>query len=142
MTVEGNRLMKAFFEQRIGDKPTPEGNLYGTSNQGDAADLGVVFMLTPSGKFKVLHSFQGGTDGANPYSGVALDSAGNLYGSASRDSVTIALRLMVHFIMCLAFPNRVFTAESPLLNSHSLARPLWPAEAANGSYFGTVFKTL
>jgi uncharacterized repeat protein (TIGR03803 family) len=59
----------------------PDGNLYGTTNQGGAADLGEVFMVTPSGKLTVLHSFQGGTDGANPYSGVALDSAGNLYGT-------------------------------------------------------------
>jgi uncharacterized repeat protein (TIGR03803 family) len=59
----------------------PEGNLYGTTNQGGAADLGVVFMLTRTGTMKVLHSFQGGNDGANPYSGVALDSAGNLYGT-------------------------------------------------------------
>jgi uncharacterized repeat protein (TIGR03803 family) len=57
------------------------GNLYGTTNQGGGADLGVVFILTPSGTMKVLHSFQGGADGANPYSGVALDSAGNLYGT-------------------------------------------------------------
>jgi uncharacterized repeat protein (TIGR03803 family) len=57
------------------------GNLYGTTNQGGAANVGVVFKLTPSREMKVLHSFQGGTDGANPYSGVALDSAGNLYGT-------------------------------------------------------------
>src|SRR5580658_1734922 len=58
------------------------GNLYGTTYQGGAANLGVVFVLTPSGKFMVLHSFQGGNDGANPYAGVTLDSAGNLYGTA------------------------------------------------------------
>ena len=57
------------------------GNLYGTTSQGGSTDMGVVFVLTPSGKFKVLHSFEGGNDGANPYSGVALDSAGNLYGT-------------------------------------------------------------
>jgi uncharacterized repeat protein (TIGR03803 family) len=59
----------------------PAGNLHGTTNQGGSADLGVVFLLTPTGTMKVLHSFQGGTDGANPYAGVALDSAGSLYGT-------------------------------------------------------------
>jgi uncharacterized repeat protein (TIGR03803 family) len=56
------------------------GNLYGTSNQGGAANVGVVFRLSASG-YKVLYSFKGGTDGANPDSGVVLDSAGNIYGT-------------------------------------------------------------
>jgi hypothetical protein len=31
-------------------------------------------------KYKVLYSFQGGSDGANPVGGLTLDAAGNLYG--------------------------------------------------------------
>jgi len=31
-------------------------------------------------KYKVLYSFQGGNDGANPVGGLTLDAAGNLYG--------------------------------------------------------------
>jgi hypothetical protein len=31
----------------------------------------------------VIHSFTGGTDGAFPQAGLAIDSAGNLYGTAS-----------------------------------------------------------
>ena len=58
----------------------PAGNLYGTTNQGGAANVGVVFRLSASG-YKVLYSFKGGTDGANPDSGVRLDSAGNIYGT-------------------------------------------------------------
>jgi uncharacterized repeat protein (TIGR03803 family) len=56
------------------------GNLYGTTNQGGQADVGLVFRLSPSGKETILHSFLGGSDGANPYSGVLL-AAGNLYGT-------------------------------------------------------------
>jgi uncharacterized repeat protein (TIGR03803 family) len=58
-----------------------EGNLYGTTNQGGLADVGLVFRLSPSGKETVLHNFMGGSDGANPYSGVLLTASGNLYGT-------------------------------------------------------------
>lgn len=56
------------------------GDLYGTTNQGGEADLGVVFQLTAAGAYHVLYSFQGGADGANPYSGV-ISLAGTLYGT-------------------------------------------------------------
>lgn len=62
------------------------GNLYGTTVYGGAFSDGTVFKLTPDGdgnwSEKVLHSFDdNGTDGADPYGVVILDSAGNLYGT-------------------------------------------------------------
>ena len=61
------------------------GNLYGTTLSGGAHGYGNVFELTPnadgSWKEKVLHQFTGGRDGANSYSGVIFDAAGNLYGT-------------------------------------------------------------
>jgi uncharacterized repeat protein (TIGR03803 family) len=57
------------------------GNLYGTTYQGGAHNLGTVFELEASGKLKLLYSFQGGGDGANPYAEVTRDAAGNLYGT-------------------------------------------------------------
>jgi uncharacterized repeat protein (TIGR03803 family) len=71
------------------------GNLYGTASYGNPPQAGSVFKLSPSGKFKVLHSFRtGGADGARPFAslvradgahpsfgGLVMDAAGNLYGT-------------------------------------------------------------
>ena len=61
------------------------GNLYGTSVQGGEHGGGTVWELSPSGggwTHTVLYSFTGGADGGEPYKGVTLDAAGNLYGTA------------------------------------------------------------
>jgi uncharacterized repeat protein (TIGR03803 family) len=74
----------------------PDGNLYGTTQHGGQGDCGgdgtcgTVFELQPPptacSSFLcpwtqiVLYRFSG-NDGANPYSGVIFDNAGNLYGT-------------------------------------------------------------
>jgi len=57
------------------------GNLYGTTDRGGTYGSGVVFKLDITGKETVLHTFTGGTDGANPFAGLLRDNAGNLYGT-------------------------------------------------------------
>jgi uncharacterized repeat protein (TIGR03803 family) len=58
------------------------GNLYGTTSSGlGTSAYGTVFKLDTSGKETILYAFSGGTDGANPYAGLARDAAGNLYGT-------------------------------------------------------------
>jgi uncharacterized repeat protein (TIGR03803 family) len=62
------------------------GNLYGTTALGGATNQGTVFELSPDGdggwNESVLYTFQGGTDGANPYlAALIFDNAGNLYGA-------------------------------------------------------------
>ncbi len=59
------------------------GNLYGTTFYGGASNAGIVFGVTAAGSERVLYSFAGGVDGANPQAGLARDSAGNLYGTTS-----------------------------------------------------------
>lgn len=66
------------------------GNLYGTTSGGGANNWGAVFELSPSGAGwteRVIYSFQGLNDGGNPQSGVAIDSAGNLYGNNTQRGV-------------------------------------------------------
>jgi uncharacterized repeat protein (TIGR03803 family) len=72
-----------------------QGNVYGTTSGGgnlpclrNQFGCGVVFKVDASGNETVLHAFRGGTDGAYPASGLVLDSAGNLYGTASQGGDT------------------------------------------------------
>lgn len=73
------------------DGATPEasliidakGNLYGTTFAGGTNGAGVVFKLNEHGKETVLYTFSGGSDGANPEARLAIDAAGNLYGTTT-----------------------------------------------------------
>jgi len=57
------------------------GTLYGTTIFGGVSGHGTVFEITPTGAEKVLYSFGGELDGANPYAALVLDGHGNLYGT-------------------------------------------------------------
>jgi uncharacterized repeat protein (TIGR03803 family) len=59
----------------------PAGNLYGTTFYGGASDFGTAFKLDANGVETILHTFSGGTDGANPGAGLVRDGGGNLYGT-------------------------------------------------------------
>jgi uncharacterized repeat protein (TIGR03803 family) len=80
------------------------GNVYGTTSQGGNLSAsacaphgcGVVFELSPNGSGgwteTVLHAFSGERDGAAPWTGLILDSTGNLYGTtASGGNLTASL---------------------------------------------------
>src|SRR5437588_6290534 len=61
------------------------GNIYGTTVLGGDFGGGTVFQLSPTANgwvHTVLYSFTGGADGGEPYKGVTIDRAGNLYGTA------------------------------------------------------------
>jgi uncharacterized repeat protein (TIGR03803 family) len=59
------------------------GNLYGTTLYGGSAKYGVVYKVNPAGQDTVLYSFTGTADGSYPQGNLALDSAGNLYGTTT-----------------------------------------------------------
>jgi uncharacterized repeat protein (TIGR03803 family) len=64
------------------------GNLYGTASEGGAAcNCGTIFKLSTAGgktSYSTAHRFTGLPDGAFPYDGMVMDSAGNLYGSTTQ----------------------------------------------------------
>jgi uncharacterized repeat protein (TIGR03803 family) len=65
-----------------------KGNLFGMTPTGGAYGLGVIYQLKPERtggwKFRVVHTFTGGDDGATGSAGrLLLDDAGNLFGVAT-----------------------------------------------------------
>jgi uncharacterized repeat protein (TIGR03803 family) len=68
------------------------GTLYGTTSQGGTGicsnGCGTVFSITPGGPEKVLYSFKGGNDGANPAAGL-IKVNGTLYGTTSQGGAGI-----------------------------------------------------
>ncbi len=69
------------------------GNLYGTTQEGgrraacgpSPQGCGTVYELTPAGEEKILYRFSGLSDGALPQMSVAVDSAGNIYGTTGNE---------------------------------------------------------
>ena len=70
--------------------PTPllqadDGNLYGSTVTGGANGTGMIYKLTPSGQFTLLHSFEKGPIPHGPATLIEA-SDGNLYGVAQANS--------------------------------------------------------
>ena len=61
----------------------PAGNLYGTTYYGGLFNAGTVYKVDTASHRHILYSFTGGSDGGNPQAGLALDAAGNLYGTTN-----------------------------------------------------------
>ncbi|HEX3653559.1 MAG TPA: choice-of-anchor tandem repeat GloVer-containing protein [Rhizomicrobium sp.] len=81
------QVLYAFTGEKDGASPRGglvldnAGNLYGTTSTGGQFKYGTLFKLSPDGKKKKLHEFNGG-DGMSP-NGVTADSFGNLYGTTN-----------------------------------------------------------
>jgi len=85
------------------------GNLYGTTEYGGSgpcktsphfvAGCGTVFQMTPPPSpgqpwgESVLYSYQNNGDGANPFLGVTLDSAGNVYALSNVGDSSVAIEV-------------------------------------------------
>lgn len=96
MDSSGNESILHSFDNTDGANPDctltidSAGNLYGTTNAGGITStlnpqgMGVVFKVSAAGTFSVLYEFgASSSDGNTPYGQLALDSAGNLYGTTS-----------------------------------------------------------
>ena len=87
MTPDGVvTVMHTFTSGADGANPlTPlvqgrDGNFYGTTYFGGAANQGTAFRMTPDGTVTVLHSFSG-SEGIQPGSGLIQSADGSFYGT-------------------------------------------------------------
>src|SRR5215472_5120278 len=91
VTLSGTETILHSFENNDLDGVTPygglvtdtSGNLYGTTLAGGGIGgvAGIVFEITSSGTYIILHNFGATGDGANPWGGMVLDGSGNLWGT-------------------------------------------------------------
>jgi len=89
--IWAEQVLHAFVSLSQTDGATPygglildgAGNVYGTTSIGGTSicGCGTVYMLDATGMESILYSFQGGTDGAEPYAALVRDKFGNLYGT-------------------------------------------------------------
>lgn len=116
------------------------GNIYGSTFQGGAASAGIVFKLSPpktSGawKEKILYAFQGGADGSQPFTGVTLDKAGNVYGGTLRGGTHIGSGTIFKLTAADGYAKTVlhnFTFSDPAVDL-----PNTPIIDAKGNLYGT-----
>lgn len=86
---DGTETVLHTFTAATGDHPDSSGvvmdaagALYGTTSRGGDFGDGVVYKISPKGKYTVLHHFAGGPgDGDGPSDGVTLAQDGSLYGT-------------------------------------------------------------
>jgi uncharacterized repeat protein (TIGR03803 family) len=106
-----------------------DGNFYGTTVGGGDEPLGVLFKLTPTGTYSVLHKFAGGFDGAHPAAPPFQASDDSLYGTTSGDSSGSSV---YRYTL-----SGVFSTIHQLTNSEgqNVVAPL--VQGADGNLYGT-----
>jgi uncharacterized repeat protein (TIGR03803 family) len=124
-----------------------DGNFYGTtyvggSVSGSFKNTGVVFKMTPSGRYSVLYAFcalANCDDGANPYGGLVQATDGNFYGTTEyggtgagglRQGVVFKLTPAGHFTVLHSFCSVAGCTDG--------ANPYGGlVQATDGNFYGT-----
>ena len=85
LSLTGGLAFPHTFDDTDGSQPaglvlSTDGNFYGVAVYGGSSESGVLFRLSPSGTYTVLHEFAGGADGAYPAASPIQATDGSLYG--------------------------------------------------------------
>lgn len=119
------------------------GNFYGATwdggNETTCHSCGVVYKLDPTGKETILHTFDGGTDGANMVAGVIRDAAGNVYGATYQGGAgDCTYQAGGCGIVFAIDPSNIETILHTFLGQADGAAPFGGlVEDASGNLFGT-----
>lgn len=117
------------------------GTLYGTTEGGGSAcDCGTVYSVsTTTGAEKVLYSFAGGSDGADPTQGNLLYKNGTLYGTTAAGGGSSGC-----YKGCGTVYSLTTSGQEKVLHSFGSgndgAQPLWGLINVHGTMYGTTLE--
>jgi len=115
------------------------GNFYGAGGGGPD---GMVFSITSGGKLTTLHSFDGSTDGSDPFGPLVQASNGNFYGTTSQGGPNDSCNSQPPiFIGCGTVfeitPEGTLTTLKNFDNSDGCYPNGSMIQATNGNFYGT-----
>jgi uncharacterized repeat protein (TIGR03803 family) len=122
------------FNSTDGGQPTggvtlaTDGNFYGVTTYGGTANDGVLYKISPGGAYTVLHEFQGGSDGQNPFYPPIEGSDGSIYG------------LTTGFVYTDTATLYKYTSAGSYSIVYTLGNGYYPTsliQATNGNLYGT-----
>ncbi|HEY2711375.1 MAG TPA: choice-of-anchor tandem repeat GloVer-containing protein [Chthoniobacterales bacterium] len=109
-----------------------DGDFYGVTDRGGSAELGVVYRISSSGDYAVLHSI-GSNDGASPVGELAEGIDGNFYGVTGTSVASGSIYKITpngEFTVLHYFEDAADEGESPMAG---LTRD------ADGNFYGTTW---
>jgi uncharacterized repeat protein (TIGR03803 family) len=121
-----------------------DGSFYGTVPQGGPDQWGVAFKITSGGKFTILHSFTGGSDGRFPTAALLLATDGNFYGTtegggSAKSGVIFKINPKGDFSVVYSFDGITSADPESALVQHTNGK-LYGDTAVAGTYgYGTYF---
>lgn len=107
-----------------------DGNLYGTASGGGTYGAGTIFMITPSGAYTVLYSFDG-PHGSTPAGALTLANDGNFYGTTYHGG-KLGYGTIFRFV-----PPNTLTVLFSFLSKRKGVNPVTaPIQGADGNLYG------
>ncbi len=110
-----------------------DGNFYGTTFFGGAQNDGVLFQLTPSGRYTILHEFTGGSDGQWPEAPPIQAADGSLYGS-TLEGPGVTGATIYRYSKSGGFSTMLTLSQQ---QANAIEAPLM--QASDGSLYGTSY---